>query len=170
MSAVQPQALEQALRAADWQPLRATCLSLTLTAALALGLPVFLSQVAPRPLPLVSQPGNDMDLVWSALFVLQWLLVALVLWLPRSFRRRLASAGSEAAWLAGIKQACLLRYALAEAVCLAGALGLYLAYTQGLLPPALRIWGLAVLPSLALLWMLRHWPDAESLKRDFLSS
>lgn len=165
--------LELGLQGVDLARLRMACVALTAASAFFIGLPCALSWLAPRPLPPIDDPGPSMDGVLSVLLMGQVLLFTLSFALqsfwPRLGRRR--PSGDEAwtaEWVAqAISKTWLLRFAASEGVCILGAIGFYMAYTQGLLTEAPRIWFLGVIPLFALAWMFLHWPDAVVLKKAF---
>jgi hypothetical protein len=170
---VSAQEMQEALRAGstDLPRLRLICVILTALSALFIAVPVTLAGLQPLPLPGLSDPAPSLDLIFSFLCLLQavGVLASLALGLlwPR-FAGRLPAPGEvwePQALYGAIRRTWLWRFALAEGVCLLGALGFYAAHLQGLLTVAPRVWWLGFLPLLSLAWMLSHWPDAALLQK-----
>lgn len=175
MNPVSETAKEAAL-GSDWSRPRLTCMILTLSSAVLLGLPLFLAAVAPRPQPPLQDQAPSLDPALTLCILMQGLATAAFFGAPYFWRRLLRrNLPPGQAWGAEeLREAWgrtwILRYALGEAVCLAGALGLFLGYQEGLLPAATRFAWLCALPLGLLLWMLRHWPDRQVLHDAFFNS
>ncbi len=176
MSDLRPEVLETALRSGFLPRLRMICVALTGSGALFLGAPIFLSVIAPRPLPGLDDGAKTLDLVLGLLFFLQIVAVVAIFQLKNAWQR-LAPRRPEAgeAWgpdtlAAAIARVWLIRYALAEGVCVLAGVGLFLAYQQGLVPVATRLALLGLLPVVALAWMILSWPDENDLRKAFLNS
>ena len=171
-----PLTVKEAALSSDWSRIRAICMVLTLTSGVVLGLPLFLSAVAPRAQPALVDEAPSLDPILTVCALLQLLAFGAFLLVPR-FWRKLSrrAAGADEAWDAGRVVeawgiAWIMRYAFGEAVCLVAGVGLFLGYQNGLLPDATRFAWLCLLPLFVLVWMLRHWPDKDVLHAAFFNS